>query len=375
MSRHVPFIVVGAGGAGGAAAYHLARRGLKPLLIEQFRPGHDRGSSFGHSRIFRFAYQEPEYAGLAREALRSWQALQEQAGQTLFWRTGGLDLGPDSTPNLTQVEQALTGQDMQAERLTRAELQQRYPQWHVPADWEAVYSPDAGIVNPTLTVEVLCALTNAHGGTVLENTRVDGIELGSRLRVQTAAGDFTCDHLIVAAGAWMGKLVPELQSWLMPTLAATTFYRPLNLAAFQPERFPIFITHDEFQAYGFPMFGLPGVKLGVDVSRPPVDGDTRPFKAPQDAADASDEFMRRYLPGAAGAVMNRQTCLITRAPTTDFLLAAHPACENVIVASPCSGHGFKFMPLLGEILAARAVGESHRWDLPRFGFPQHLHPV
>ena len=213
MTRHFPFIVIGAGGAGSAAAYHLARRGLKPLLVEQFRVGHDRGSSFGHSRIFRFAYAEPEYACLAREALRSWQALQAEAGQTLFWRTGGLDLGPDSAPELTQVEQALVGQGMQSERLTRAGLHKHYPQWHVPADWEAVYSPDAGIVNPTLTVEVLAALTSAYGGQVLENTRVEGIEFGSRPCISTSAGDFTCNHLIVAAGAWTAKLVPELVSY------------------------------------------------------------------------------------------------------------------------------------------------------------------
>lgn len=372
MAQHIPFVVIGAGGAGSAAAYHLAKRGLKPLLVEQFRVGHDRGSSFGHSRIFRFAYEQADYAGLARAALGSWRELEQDAGQQLFWRTGGLDLGPNHTPNLAQVEEALTGLELVAERLSRAELARRFPQWQVPADWEAVYSPDSGIVNPTLTVEMFVALTRAHGGTVLENTRVEGIELGTQPKILTSAGEFTCDHLIVAAGAWTAKLVPELQTWLTPTLAATTFYRPLDPAQFEPERFPIFITHDDFQAYGFPMFGLPGVKIGVDVLRPVVDGDTRPFEVPPQVQEASDEFMRRYLPQAAGPVMGRSTCLITRAPSTDFLMAQHPECSSVVVASPCSGHGFKFMPLLGEILAAKVVGEAHAWDLERFGFPEEL---
>ncbi|WP_135229752.1 N-methyl-L-tryptophan oxidase [Deinococcus fonticola] len=369
MGQHFPFMVVGAGGAGAAAAYHLARRGLKPLLIEQFRVGHDRGSSFGHSRIFRLAYDEPEYASLAQEALPAWRALEQEVNMPLYTRTGGLDLGPSGTPTLTQTLAALERIGAVAESLTRAELRRRFPQWHVPDDWAAVYAPEAGIVNPTQTVELLCALTNAHGGQVLENTRVDGIDLGKQLGVHTDAGSFTCDRLVVTAGAWTAKLFPELQEWLTPTLAATTFYRPLEPQAFTPQEFPIFITHDEFQAYGFPSFGLPGVKIGVDVSRPVVDADLRPFDVPGDAAQASDEFMRRYLPDAAGSVMHRQTCLITRAPTTDFLMAAHPQCEQIIVASPCSGHGFKFVPLLGEILAAKALGEAHRWDLPRFGFP------
>lgn len=373
MAQHVPSIVVGAGGAGSAAAYHLARRGLKPLLIEQFRVGHDRGSSFGHSRIFRLAYDEPEYAGLALEALNSWRTLERDSGQTLYTRTGGLDLGPTSTPTLERTLAALAGMGAQGEHLTRHELRRRYPQWHVPPHWEAIYAPEAGIVNPTQTVELLCALTNAHGGRVLENTRVQGLELGSTPKVMTDAGTFTCDRLVVTAGAWTAKLFPELQElqdWFTVTLAAVSFYQPKQAASFMPERFPIFITHDDIETYGFPVFGLPGVKLGVDVSRPVVDADTRPFELPADARDASDEFMRAFLPGAAGPVMARSTCLITRAPTTDFLIAAHPACPQVTVASPCSGHGFKFVPLLGEILAAKALGETHRWDLPRFSFPQ-----
>lgn len=366
---HIPFVVIGAGGAGSAAAYQLAKRGQKPLLIEQFRIGHDRGSSFGHSRIFRFAYDEADYAGLARATMDRWRELEQDAGQQLFWRTGGLDLGPAHSPKLAQVEGSLSGLGLESERLSRAELTRRFPQWHVPNDWEAIYSPDSGIVNPTLTVEMFGALTRTHGGSVLENTRVERIELGQQPKVFTSEGEVTCDHLIVAAGAWTAKLVPELQTWLTPTLAATTFYRPLDSAPFEPERFPIFITHDEFQAYGFPMFGLPGVKIGVDVARPVIDGDTRRFEVPPEVQAASDEFMRRYLPQAAGAVMGRSTCLMTRTPNSDFLVAQHPACSNVVVASPCSGHGFKFMPMLGEILATKAMGEAHPWDLERFGFP------
>ncbi len=360
--------MVGAGAAGSAAAYALARRGQEVLLLEQFHVGHERGSSFGPSRIFRLAYENPQYAELAQAALASWRALEVASDQTLYWRTGGLDLGPAGTPSLEAVSASLDALDAAPERLGRRELARRYPQWQLPPDWEAVYSPEAGIVSPERTLRVLTTLARQHGARVQEGVAALDIELGTPPAVRTSRGVVTCDHLIVAAGAWLPRLVPQLQASLSVTLAASSFYRPENLAAFGPERFPVFITHDEFQAYGFPVFGVPGVKLGVDVARPVTSGDGRPFEVPAQVSAASDAFMRRFLPGAS-AVMERQTCLITRAPGGDFVLAPHPACPHITLASPCSGHGFKFTPLLGELLAARALGEQHPWHLPRFGLP------
>ncbi|QLG09879.1 N-methyl-L-tryptophan oxidase [Deinococcus sp. D7000] len=368
MRQHVQVLIIGAGAAGSAAAYALARRGLNVRLLEQFQTGHTRGSSFGPSRIFRLAYEEPDYAGLARAALESWRALEREAEQQLYWRTGGLDLGPAGTPSLEAVHTSLTAIDAAPERLSRRELARRYPQWRVPADWEAVYSPEAGIVSPDVTLRVLTDLARHHGAQVLEGVAALEIEPGRQPAVLTGAGTVTCDHLIVAAGAWMPRLVPQLRTSLSVTLAASSFYRPENPAAFQPERFPVFITHDKFQAYGFPVFGLPGVKLGVDVVRPITSGDDRSFEVPAQVGEASDTFMRRFLPGAL-TVMERSTCLITRAPGGDFILAAHPDCPQITLASPCSGHGFKFTPLLGELLAAHALGEGHPWQLPRFGLP------
>ncbi len=366
--KHVRHLIIGAGAAGSAAAYQLARRGQEVLLIEQFSLGHDKGSSFGPSRIFRLAYPEPDYAGLARAALASWQLLERASGQQLYWRTGGLDLGPAGTPSLEEVHTSLSALGAAPERLGHRALSQRFPQWRLPPDWEAVYSPEAGIVSPQLTLGVLAELARSHGAQILEGVAALEIEPGQRPAVVTSAGTITCDHLIVAAGAWLPRLVPELASVLSVTLAASSFYRPSDLAAFQPQNFPVFITHDEFQAYGFPAFGVPDVKIGVDVLRPVTSGDARSFEVPEQVAQASDTFMRRFLP-QIGAATARSTCLITRAPGGDFVIAPHPACEQITLASPCSGHGFKFTPLLGELLAARALGEPHPWQLPRFALP------
>ncbi len=366
--KHVQHLIIGAGAAGSAAAYELARRGQEVTLLEQFSLGHDRGSSFGPSRIFRLAYPEADYAGLARAALTSWRALERASGQQLYWRTGGLDLGPAGTPSLEEVFASLSALDAAPERLGHRELSRRFPQWQLPPDWEAVFSPEAGIVSPQLTLQVLTDLARRHGARVLEGVSALEIEPGQRPAVRTSMGTITCDHLIVAAGAWLPYLVPELKSSLSVTLAASSVYRPADPAAFQPERFPVFITHDGFQAYGFPVFGLPGVKIGVDVLRPVTSGEERSFEVPEQVTEASDTFMRRFLPGAA-EVMERSTCLITRAPGGDFVIAAHPACPQITLASPCSGHGFKFTPLLGELLAARALGERHPWQLPRFALP------
>jgi sarcosine oxidase len=380
VPTHVPFVVVGAGGAGAAAAYGLARAGQRVLLLEQHRVGHDRGSSAGPSRIFRLAYEEPDYARMALAARAAWHELERDAGRTLYWRTGGLDLGPAASPALPRVLASLSDLGARAEVLDRGQLRRRFPQWQVPEDWQAVWAEEAGIVNASLTVEVLAALASVYGAEVREGVRVEALEPGERPTVRTTAGTWTCDRLILAAGAWLPELLPTLLPALLPdlppvpapplrpTLEAVTFYRPRDLDAFRMDRFPVFITHDGSEAYGFPLFGLPGVKLGLHAVGPQTTAETRSFEVPPRTRARSDAFMARFLPLAAGPVMQARTCLYTSTPDQDFLLAAHPACPAVIVASPCSGHGFKFMPLIGQILAALALDRPHAFALPRFGW-------
>ena len=272
MRQEFECIVIGAGAAGASAAYQLAKRGKRVLLLEQYAVGHDRGASQGHSRIFRFAYDSADYARVAMRSLVSWRNLEADAGLKLLTMTGGLDVGAAGAASLEATAQGMSIAGASFERLTSSELMRQFPQWRVPENWVALHSSDAGILNPTHCIEVIAGMARAYGATLLEHTIVSKLELETNT-VVTSKGSFSADKIIVAAGAWLPELMPNLNLNLQITLESGVFFRPKNLEMFMPERFPLFIEHrivtpemarfDAAQAYGFPVYGLPGVKIGL----------------------------------------------------------------------------------------------------------------
>ena len=364
MQSTFDVIVIGAGAAGSSAALELTRRGKSVLLLEQFQVAHDRGSSHGHSRIFRFAYDEAEYATMAMTALGAWRDLERLSGETLLTMTGGLDLGRAGNPSLERTAAGMTEAGANFERLGAAELMRRFPQWHVPDDWVALHSPDAGIVNPSQTVEIMAALARAAGATVLELTPVTDLNLET-LCVTTSHGTFSAGKIVIAAGAWLPRLVPELALPVTVTLESSVYFAPSDLSAFKPERFPVFISHESLE-YGFGAFGLPGVKVGWHQSGDAVDPDTRGFEVSVDTIAQIRGFLETRLPNQDWRLLAAKTCLYTNTPSHDFILDAHPAHPDVLLVSPCSGHGFKFAPIIGALVADKLEGQKSIHDLPRF---------
>jgi sarcosine oxidase len=386
------FLIVGAGGAGAATAYALAKRGASVTVLEQFAVGHDRGSSQGHSRIFRFAYDLPDYARMAMRSLRSWRALEADCGESLLTITGGLDLGPAGSESLEQTAASMMATGAKFDRLDSGELMRRFPQWRVPDDWAGLHSVDAGILNPTRCVEVIAGMARAHGAKILEHTTVTKVHLntdgqfGDQPRVETNRGVFAAKKIIFTAGAWLPELFPEFAMPIQVTLESGIFFRPHRLEDFLPERFPIFLTHnlipentvpesvsrfDRAQPYGFPVYGLPGVKMGLHQSGETVQASTRGYDVSERTLAFSEAWMARHLPGAAGPMMHAKTCLYANTPGEDFLIDTHAGfvpggSSDVILASPCSGHGFKFVPFLGELIADLAQGQKHDFHLERF---------
>ena len=403
------YLIVGAGGAGAATAYQLAKRGASVTLLEQFAIGHDRGSSQGHSRIFRFAYDIPDYARMAMRSLQSWRALEADCGESLLRVTGGLDLGPVGSQSLERTASSMTAVGAKFERLDAEALMRRFPQWRVPDDWLGLHSLDAGILNPTHCVEVIAGMARAHGARILEHTAVTKVHLDSQPRVETNRGVFAAKKVIFTAGAWLPELFPELRMPVTVTLESGVFFRPHNLEDFLPERFPIFLSHnlvtentgpedtgpentgpentgpentgaentgvvsrwDRAQAYGFPVFGLPGVKIGLHQSGETVRASSRGYDVSDQTLGFLEAWLKRHLPAAAGPMMHSKTCLYANTPGEDFLIDTHAGLtpggsSDVILASPCSGHGFKFVPFLGELIADLAQGQKHEFHLERF---------
>ncbi|QEH34156.1 Monomeric sarcosine oxidase [Aquisphaera giovannonii] len=372
-------VIVGGGAMGAAAAYALAARGEPVLLIEQFALGHDRGSSHGAARIIRHSYADPAYAGLMPAAFRAWRELEAAAAVPLFTRTGGVSLCPPGVDYVARVSACLGQLDVPHRRMAGADWNRANPAFGVPADHDVVFEPDAGMLAAARAVGLQLELARAVGGDrtlVLERTPVRSIDLDGPRPVVLADGvRVTAERLIVAAGAWADRLVPGLGVELAVTRQRVCYLRPEEPTPYRVGRLPAFIAMGAgpLEAfYGMPDFGGTTVKVARHGGLPTdPDLDDRAVTA----ADAAivREFLRGCLPGLADAPLAAaETCLYTSTPDERFLVDFLPGRGDVLVASPCSGHGFKFSCLIGRILAEMAVDGASpirpsAWDLPRAG--------
>jgi len=384
MSRY-DVAVVGLGAMGAAALYHLARRGRRVIGLDRASPGHEGGSSHGESRIIRLAqFENPAYTPLVERAWALWDDLGRAAGEELILRTGMLEAGRPGTPIIEGSLRAARENGLPHEALTAAEARARFPAFDLPADWSIVFQPAAGLVRADLAMRLHMAGARAAGAAVREGVAVRALEpMGAGVRLPMADGSVVeAETVIVAAGGWMGELVPELSPWLAVTRQAVCWFSPARPADTGPDRMPVFVLEDEAEAlYGFPDFMGAGVKaashrLGALL---PAAGAARQDATPADAAPIA-EALARLIPGAAGPLKALKTCLYTSTPDEEFIIDRHPADPRIILCSACSGHGFKFASAFGEMLAEMAetdgIPQAFRaFGLGRFGSSQASLPL
>lgn len=352
-------IIIGAGAMGSAAAYHLAKDKRRVLLLEQFEIGHTRASSHGESRIFRFAYPQKSYAEFAMQCKPMWRALEQDAGEVLLRDTGGLDFAdqPAAFGEVEQVAQALTAAGGAHEFLDRAALAKRFPQFTPGAQAIGVYSPDAGVLNATRCVMAMCARAAQYGAVMQPNQAVrDLIPHPSHVEVVTQTGRYTAEKVIVTAGAWVNTLLSRIGITLPVRVSQeqVVYFTPQHADAFMPGAFPIWIHHRDQgdHAYGFPIMGRPGAKIAFHHDGNFVDDLSRYTATPSDTVTARlREYIRAYLPDLDGAAFDPTACLYTTTPDEDFIIQPAATAPNVIIGSPCSGHGFKFAIGIGRRLA------------------------
>lgn len=338
-------IVVGAGVTGSAAAWRLAARGFSVLVLEQFERGHARGSSHGGSRIFRYAYADPEYVALARRARPLWAELEAESGTTLIDVTGGVDHGDPGA--VAGIREALAAAGVPHDRWSPPEASERFP--GLRFDREVCFQPDAGRCNAAAAVDAFQRCATARGADLRHGARVVAIEpAGDGARVRTETGDVSARCVVVAAGAWVGGLVG-----LAPLrVTRESYVHLLSIDSATP--WPSFIHHrDPVPAYGLETPGE-GVKLGEHhAGELLVDPDGAAPAANVQACERLAEYAREWIPGVDPAPVSDATCLYTSTPTEDFVV---DRIGPVVVASPCSGHGFKFAPIVGEVVAGLVGG-------------------
>jgi sarcosine oxidase len=360
-------IVIGAGAMGSAALYHLARRGARVLGLERFTPGHDRGSSHGATRIIRLGYYEhPSYVPLVRVAMTLWRELEQAANAKLMHTTGIIEIG---RPGSELVQGTLASSQLHGlphEVLNASEVMRRFPAFRLPDDFIGVWQPDGGYLEAEAAIRVHVELALNAGAELHTNEIVRAIEpRGSGVRVLTDKGAYDAKTAIVAAGAWAQQLFPALP--LRVTRQVLAWFAPADPAPFGLGRFPVFMLESEHGIhYGFPLH-IDGLKIAKHFHLDQqVEADTCERGISSDDERAIRDGIADHLPGANGKLVLAKTCLYTMTPDGDFIIDRLESQPNIIIASPCSGHGFKFSPVLGQILSDLAINGATGHDISRF---------
>ena len=369
-------VVIGLGVMGAAALREVARRGFHAVGIERFTPGHDQGSSHGETRIIRLGYFEhPSYVPLLLRSYQLWRELEEDCGRKLMRTTGIVELGMPGGPLIAGTLAAASEHDLPHEILDGTEAMQRFPAFRIPSDYVGVFQPDGGFVAAEATVEALVALARAAEAEIRTGVCVLSVTPnGQGVRIRTSGGDIEARTAIVTAGAWLKELVPDLPVPVRATREVMAWFKPRDPAPFAPGRFPVFILESRHgMHYGFPISPSGTVKIAKHHHR---DETVYPDDPRRPVSDIDEALIRpaleSHIPAANGPLAATKTCLYTVTPDRDFILDCHPGAPNIIIASPCSGHGFKFAPVIGEILADLATAgitehDISRFELARFG--------
>jgi sarcosine oxidase len=348
-------IIVGAGLAGSAAAWELIRRGREVVLLERFEPGHTRGSSHGSARIFRRAYPDPLYVQLTGLAGERWRELEAEAGEELVHLTGSIDFGPSPVPK--QMHDLLRTQHIPAELLTPAAAAERWPGFVFAADDEILFHPDGGVIDPDRAMAAMQRLAAAGGAEIRHNTPVTSIEADvAGAVVRTEGMVFEAAVVVVAAGAWLEPLLGG-QVTLPPLKVTQEQYFQFEGAG----QWPAFIYHADSPVYGLLANQAGHVKVGIHGQGMVTTGDTRDSLASNVARERVRQFVMTKVPGLDPAPRHEGTCLYTSTGNTDFILDRR---GPFVIASACSGHGAKFAPLTGAIIADLADGRAQ--PEPRF---------
>jgi sarcosine oxidase len=356
---------------GSAAAYHLARRGLSVAAVEQFAPGHDRGSSHGLSRIIRLAYFEhPSYVPLLQRAFTLWRELEEESGESLLHVTGGLDAGMPGSRVLEGSLESCRVHGLRHEVLPGREVNERFPGYALPDEYRAVFQPDGGFLEPERCIQAHVRLARAHGADVRTGARVIDwrVERGAMV-IALDGGEVRGKQVVLCAGAWTPVVVPALAPLLRPERQVVGWFGISGEGTFDPKRFPVFVlTTPDGIFYGFPQHGVPGFKIGKYHHRAELvdpDAVTRSVSAEDEAVLRS--CVQSHFRDADGPLLRASTCIFTNTPDEHFIIDRLPDTPGALVVSACSGHGFKFCSVIGEAVADLVAEGTTSHDLALFG--------
>ncbi|ALS75616.1 methyltryptophan oxidase [Planococcus rifietoensis] len=372
MSEETVFdvAIVGAGTMGMAAGAFLAQQGKKTLVIDTFDPPHANGSHHGDTRLIRHAYGEGRhYVRLVLRAQQLWEDLEKQTGYKVFDKTGVIGLGPEDSPFLLESIAAANSYGLPLEILSSGAIQDRWPGFTVPEHFIGCFEAQAGVLYSENAIRAYKKLALENGIHYVPNTPVQHINIqdGKRVKISTAQGVFYAEKVIVTAGAWAKKLLPDLQLPIQPTRKAVGWFEAPEM--YNADQFPgFFVEGPEMMFYGFPSIDGAGVKVGRSDGGQPIDPDEQTQNFGQYEFDEGDlrRFLDLYMPEASGELKQGKTCLYTVSDDHNFIIDHHPDNERVIFACGFTGHGFKFGSVMGEVLSQLAIDGHTEFDIAPF---------
>lgn len=356
-------IVLGCGAAGGGALWHLARRGLSVVGIERFAPPHDRGSSHGRTRMIRQAYFEhPDYVPLVLRAYEQWAELEAAARRTLFRETGLLEIGPPTGHVVPGVLAAARQHNLAVDELSPDDVARRFPGFAVPEGMNGVYERRAGFLRVEDSVRTQLEQAVRAGATLkTDEAAVRWRIEGANVVVETDRGRYEAARLVIAAGAWAGRLLADLGVPLVVRRKPQYWFAPRGEAYGADSGSPAFLYETpDGVFYGFPVVGPEGMKCAEHSGGAVVD-DPLQLRRDVDPADLArvERFIAACLPQLTTTLNDHAPCMYTMSPDENFVLDVHPRHPQVSLVAGLSGHGFKFAPVLGEALADLATtGQS-----------------
>ena len=374
-------IVVGLGAVGSAATYQLAKRGARVLGIDQYAPPHHQGSSHGGTRITRLAIGEGEhYTPLAMRAHEIWRDIEHETGSDLLCTNGALVISSANKTAITHVEGFFENTVAAAKRfgiehelLDAHQIRRRWPLFAVSDEEFGYFEPGAGFVKPEACIHAQLRLAGKYGATLHMHEKLIGFDCTeSHVTVTTNTGRYQTERLILAVGAWLPEIIGPTHPFQIFRQVQYWFTPMGNIAPFRPDRFPVFIWElrtTRQGIYGFP--ATDGMTGGVKVATEEFGNATDPQTVARDVsreeiATMYETFVVPHLPGLTSHCVKTATCLYTVTPDFGFVVDRHPEAERVILASPCSGHGFKHSPAIGEALAEIVVEGGPRQNLDAF---------
>ena len=351
-------VIIGGGVMGAAAAYYVSKHTPRVLLIDQYAIANNFNASQDFSKTFRYEYGDDElYIGLAVKSLAEWRRLEKESGRRLYYQCGSLLLGQQKDDYADISYRTLQRLGLPVELLDEQQMNARYPQF---ASKYAVLDPNGGILEASTAVSILINLAKQNGVTVLENTKVTSID-GNKLHF--SGSDVTYKKLILACGIWANSLLERPLS-VKAARQQLVYFKPKHLQDFEKVRCPMFGYLDE-GFYGFPMHGLDAVKVSNHMPGDFVDPAAIDWSVSDDFIDECRTFFQRFIPSLVDAeVVKTKVCMYDMSPNEDFIVDRIN--EQIVIGTGFSGHGFKFAPLIGDMLSRLALDRTYKQDISRF---------